>query len=50
MTGSILSLLAVTIAFCALVAWVFWPSRRKEIETHGQIPFKDDGVEDIHDE
>ena len=50
MSGSIFSLLAVTVAFCALVVWVFWPSRRQEIETHGQIPFEDDGVEGGRDE
>ena len=45
MSATIFSLLVVTVAFCALVLWVFWPSRRQQIETHGQIPFIDDAVE-----
>ena len=49
MSSTIFSLLVVTTGFCALVLWVFWPSRRQEIETHGQIPFIDDLTE-ISDE
>lgn len=28
--------------FVGLVAYVFWPRRKREIEAHGQIPLKED--------
>ncbi len=28
--------------FVGLVAYVFWPRRKHEIEAHGQIPLKED--------
>ena len=28
--------------FVGLVGYVFWPRRKREIEAHGQIPFKED--------
>lgn len=29
--------------FVGIVAWVYWPKRKKELEEHGKIPFNDDG-------
>ena len=40
MTATIFSLLAVTIGFTALVCWVYWPSRRDRLESHGSIPLE----------
>ena len=34
-----LSLIAVTIAFTALVLWVYWPSNRETMEKHARIVF-----------
>lgn len=28
--------------FVGLVAYVFWPRRKREVEAHGQIPFRED--------
>ena len=28
--------------FLAIVAWVFWPKRKAELERHAQIPFEGD--------
>ncbi|MCB2053309.1 MAG: cbb3-type cytochrome c oxidase subunit 3 [Geminicoccaceae bacterium] len=28
--------------FIGIVAWVFWPGRRKKMEEHGRIPFETD--------
>ena len=28
--------------FLGLIAYVFWPRRKTRIESHGQIPFKED--------
>jgi cytochrome c oxidase cbb3-type subunit IV len=36
-------LLWIVLLFAGIVAWVFWPSRKREMEAHGQIPFKDEG-------
>lgn len=41
MTPGIVSLLAMTIGFSALVVWVYWPSRKADVERHGRIPFAD---------
>ena len=30
------------ILFVGIVAWVFWPGRKKKLEEHGKIPFKDE--------
>ena len=30
------------IIFVAIVVWTMWPSRKKELEEQGRIPFKDD--------
>ncbi|MDX1423153.1 MAG: cbb3-type cytochrome c oxidase subunit 3 [Kiloniellales bacterium] len=28
--------------FVGIVAWVYWPKRKREMEEHGRIPLKDD--------
>ena len=28
--------------FGAVIVWVYWPKRRKKLESHGQIPLRDD--------
>jgi cytochrome c oxidase cbb3-type subunit IV len=28
--------------FAGLVAWVFWPTRRKEMDENSRIPLRDD--------
>ena len=28
--------------FAGIVAWVFWPGRRRELETYARIPLEDD--------
>lgn len=33
------------ILFLAIVAWVFWPKRKQELERHGEIPLRDDDRE-----
>jgi cbb3-type cytochrome oxidase subunit 3 len=38
MTATLISLLAVTAGFAALVLWVYWPSRRARLESLGRIP------------
>jgi len=40
MSATLFSLLAVTVGFIALVAWVYWPSRRARLESLGQIPLE----------
>jgi cytochrome c oxidase cbb3-type subunit 4 len=30
------------ILFVGIVAWTFWPSRRRKLEEHGKIPFRND--------
>ena len=27
--------------FVGIVAWAYWPRRKKKMEEHGKIPFKD---------
>ncbi len=29
------------VVFLGIVAWVMWPKRKRKIEEHGKIPFKD---------
>ena len=41
MNATLFSLIAVTVGFSALVAWVYWPSRRRKIEALGRIPLDD---------
>ena len=28
--------------FAGIVAWVFWPGRKADLEAHGRIPLEDD--------
>ncbi|MEQ8967941.1 MAG: cbb3-type cytochrome c oxidase subunit 3 [Azospirillaceae bacterium] len=32
--------------FVAIVAWAFWPGRKRQLEEHGRIPLKDDDEKD----
>ena len=40
MTATLISLIAVTVGFAALVAWVYWPSRKSRLEALGEIPLE----------
>jgi cytochrome c oxidase cbb3-type subunit 4 len=32
----------LTLLFVGIVAWVYWPSRKGEMEARGRIPLEDD--------
>ena len=32
--------------FAGIVAWVYWPSRRQEMEDNARIPFRDEEKQD----
>ena len=34
----------VMLLFIGIVAWAFWPKRRRRLEAHGRIPLDDDDV------
>ncbi len=34
------------ILFLGIVAWAFWPSNKKKLESYGQIPLDDDKLDD----
>jgi cytochrome c oxidase cbb3-type subunit 4 len=38
----------VMLIFIGIVAWAFWPKRRKSQEAHGRIPLDDDDVGSTH--
>lgn len=42
MNATLFSLIAVTLGFTGLVAWVYWPSRKSRLEALGQIPLETD--------
>jgi cbb3-type cytochrome oxidase subunit 3 len=42
MSATLISLLAVTLGFATLVAWVYWPSHKARLERLGHIPLADD--------
>lgn len=42
MNPAMISLLAVTFGFTALVLWVYWPSRKSHVESFGSIPLQDE--------
>ena len=42
MTATLFSLVAVTLGFTLLVAWVYWPSRKSRLEALGEIPLDSD--------
>jgi cbb3-type cytochrome oxidase subunit 3 len=50
MTSTLFSLLTITLGFSALILWVFWPSRRKHLESLGQIPLEEIPLEEIPEE
>ena len=33
------------VLFVGIVVWVYWPGRKKQLETHGEIPLRDDEPE-----
>jgi cytochrome c oxidase cbb3-type subunit 4 len=35
--------------FIGIVAWVYWPKRKREMEEHGRIPLRDDDGDDGED-
>lgn len=49
MNAGLFSLIAVTAGFLALVAWVYWPSRRNQLEAFGRIPLDDDTEENTEE-
>jgi cbb3-type cytochrome oxidase subunit 3 len=40
--ATLFSLLSITVTFSALVLWVYWPSRRRRLESLGHIPLETD--------
>lgn len=46
MTATLFSLIAVTVGFTLLVVWVYWPSRKKRLESLGEIPLESDTEEE----
>lgn len=41
MSGTLISLLAVTIGFGGLLLWVYWPGNKEELESLGSMPLED---------
>jgi cbb3-type cytochrome oxidase subunit 3 len=37
-----LAIVAGMAVFLGLIAYVFWPRRKREVEAHGEIPFRED--------
>ncbi|HVZ08158.1 cbb3-type cytochrome oxidase subunit 3 [Rhodopila sp.] len=35
-------MIVMMVLFVAIVVFTYWPSRKKNVERQGQIPFKDD--------
>jgi len=33
------------VLFIGIVAWVYWPKRKREMEDHAKIPLRDDDEE-----
>lgn len=31
--------------FLGIVAWAYWPTRKRKLQEHGQIPLRDDEPE-----
>ena len=44
--ATLISLLAVTFGFVALVVWVYRPSSKERFESFGEIPFDDNHSKD----
>lgn len=38
-------LILMIVLFVGIVVWVFWPKRKKKLESHGRIPLDDDKPE-----
>jgi len=38
---AVIAMVIFIVAFVAVVIWIFRPSRRRELEADGEIPFKD---------
>lgn len=38
-------LLWLVLLFVGIVAWVYWPSRKKKLEAYGRIPLEDEPIE-----
>ena len=36
------SVVLMTLVFALIFASAYWPGRKKDIESHGRIPFEDD--------
>ncbi len=36
------------IIFIGIVAWAFWPSNKDELESHGDIPLRDEEKDGEH--
>ena len=47
MSATLFSLLSVTLGFVTLLAWVYWPSRRRRLEAHGRIPLEDETQHEV---
>jgi cbb3-type cytochrome oxidase subunit 3 len=46
MTAIEFSLLALTVSFTGMVVWVYWPSRRAQMESYASMPLEDAPVEE----
>lgn len=38
-------LLWLMLLFLGIVAWAYWPTRKRKLQEHGQIPLRDDEPE-----
>ncbi|HVP37800.1 MAG TPA: CcoQ/FixQ family Cbb3-type cytochrome c oxidase assembly chaperone [Candidatus Saccharimonadales bacterium] len=41
-TYAVVAMILFMVAFLLVVAWVFWPSRRRELEEARRLPLEDD--------
>ncbi|MEM9964243.1 MAG: cbb3-type cytochrome c oxidase subunit 3 [Asticcacaulis sp.] len=39
--GALLTL-TFTVVFVGIAIWAYWPKNKSKIQSHGQIPFKDE--------
>jgi len=46
MTAAEFSLLAVSVSFIGLVLWVYWPSRRAQLNSYGAMPLEDEQTDE----
>ncbi|OIQ97113.1 Cbb3-type cytochrome oxidase component FixQ [mine drainage metagenome] len=37
----------VVLFFTAIVLWAYWPKNKSKVESHADIPLRDDGSEDV---